>query len=388
MYFRSNFFKRLLILTAFLALPAGIAQAQQGPMPVTVAKPLILPIVEWDEYTGRFKARDRVEIRARVSGFLDSVHFQEGQTVEKGQLLFVIDPRPFEAELNAVKATLEGAVTRYNLAQREFERGEQLVKQNALSRERFDQRRAERETTRTSVMAARAQVRIAELNLEFTNIRAPITGRISDARIDPGNLVAGGSGQTTLLTTIVSTDPILFTFTASEAEYLKYTRLGFTGQRVSARDKAIPVAVRLMDEVEFLHKGAMSFIDNELSPDSATIRGQAEIANSNGFLTPGVFGRMRVPGSAEYEATLIPDAAVVSDQSRKIVMAVDAEGTVSARVVELGPLYHGLRVIRGGVGADDRIIVKGIQRGRPGGKVVPKEMALQPDGTLKPLSGS
>ncbi len=316
------------------------------------------------------------------------MHFKEGQLVDKGQLLFVIDPRPFEAQLNAAKAALEGAQTKFNLAQREFERGERLVKQNAISQERFDQRRAERETTRTDVLVAKAQVRIAELDVEFTKVSAPIAGRVSDARVDPGNLVAGGSGQTTLLTTLVSTDPILFTFTASEAEYLKYTRLGATGQRASARENRIPVAVRLIDENEFVHKGSMSFVDNELSPETATIRAQAEFTNPDGFLTPGVFGRLRLPGSDEYEAVLIPDDAVISDQNSKIVLIVDKDGTVSTSKVDLGPLHQGLRVIRGGVGEDDRIIVKGVQRARPGGKVTPTEMTLQPDGSLKPVSGS
>jgi len=375
-------------LGAIMLAMTGAAHAQQGPLPVSVAKPLVKKVVDWDEYTGRFEARDRVEIRARVSGFLDSVHFKQGQLVEKGQLLFVIDPRPFKAQLNAAKAALAGAETKFKLADREFERGKRLVKQNAISQERFDQRRAERETSRTDVQAAKAQARIAELDVEFTQVTAPIAGRVSDARIDPGNLVAGGSAQATLLTTLVSIDPVLFTFTASEAEFLKYTRLNITGQRTSARDARIPVAVRLMDEADFLHPGSMSFVDNELSPETATIRAQAELANPDGFLTPGVFGRLRLPGSDEYEAILIPDAAILSDQNRKIVLVVDKDGMVSAQAVDLGPLHEGLRVVRGGVGEDDRVIVRGVQRGRPGGKVVPKEMVLQLDGSLKPVSGS
>ena len=385
-------FQRIITLTlaaGALILSLGTAgHTQQGPLPVTVAKPLLKKIIEWDEYTGRFEARERVEIRARVSGFLDSIHFKEGQLVEKGQLLFVIDPRPFEAQLNAAKAALEGAQTKFKFADREFERGKRLVKQSAISQVKFDQRWSERETARTEVLAARAEVRIAELELEFTQVRAPIAGRVSDARVDRGNLVAGGSSQATLLTTLVSIDPILFTFTASEAEFLKYSRLHLTGQRASSREKRNPVAARLMDETEFFHKGHMSFVDNELSPETATIRAQAVFDNPDGFLTPGVFGRLRLPGSEEYEAILIPDAAVISDQSRKIVLVVDGEGNVKAQAVDLGPLHQGLRVIRGGLGEDDRVIVKGVQRGRPGGKVVPREMVLRPDGTLKPLSGS
>jgi len=362
--------------------------AQQKAPRVTVAKPLVKKIVDWDEYTGRFEAEKRVEIRARVSGFLDSVHFKEGQLVEKGQLLFVIDPRPFQAQLEATKATLEGARTQFKLAEREFKRGERLVKQSTISREVFDQRRAEMETTRAEVLAARAQVRIAELDMEFTRVKAPFAGRISDARIDAGNLVAGGSDLATLLTTIVSIDPIVFSFTASEAEFLKYARLHQTGQRASARENATPVLLRLMDEKAFKFEGKMSFVDNELSPETATIRAQAKFANSDGFLSPGVFGRLKVAGSEEYDAVLIPDRAIIADQNRKIVYLVGAKGKVAASRVDLGPLHGGLRVIRSGVGEKDFVVIDGIQRARPGATVTPQEKSLQPDGSLKPRSGS
>lgn len=376
-------------LAAFVFAAASVpAAAQQGPMPVTVAKPLIKKITEWDEYTGRFEATNRVEIRARVSGFMESVHFKDGDLVNKGDLLFVIDPRPFEAQLDVAKASLEAAKTRVNLAEREFKRAESLLKRNNISRETFDQRQAELETAKTTVLSAQAQIRIAKLNLEFTQVKAPISGRISDARIDVGNLVEGGSAQSTLLTTLVSIDPILFTFSASEAEFLKYSRLDATGRRDSSREKANPVFVRLMDEDSFTREGTMSFVDNELSPNTGTIRAQAVFENSSGFLVPGVFGRLRLIGSDEYEAVLIPDAAVISDQSKKMVLIVDAEGNVKAAPVDMGPLYEGLRVIRGGVGPDDRIVVKGIQRARPGGKVIAKEADLLPDGTIMVRSGS
>ena len=386
---------RLLSLSTAWALAAFIfaavsvpAVAQQGPMPVTVAKPLIKKITEWDEYTGRFEATNRVEIRARVSGFLESIHFKDGDLVNKGDLLFVIDPRPFEAQLDVAKASLEAAKTRVNLAEREFNRAESLLKRNNISRETFDQRQAELATAKSTVLSAQAQIRIAKLNLEFTEVKAPISGRISDARADVGNLVEGGSAQSTLLTTLVSIDPILFTFSASEAEFLKYSRLDATGRRDSSREKANPVFVRLMDEDSFTREGHMNFVDNELSANTGTIRAQAVFENSSGFLVPGVFGRLRLIGSDEYEAVLIPDAAVVSDQSKKMVLIVDAEGNVKAAPVDMGPLYEGLRVIRGGVGPDDRIVVKGIQRARPGGKVMAKEADLLPDGTIMVRSGS
>ena len=364
------------------------AAAQQGPMPVTVAKPLVKKITEWDEYTGRFEATNRVEIRARVSGFMESIHFKDGDLVNKGDLLFVIDPRPFEAQLDVAKASLEAAKTRVNLAEREFKRAESLLKRNNISRETFDQRQAELETAKTTVLSAQAQIRIAKLNLEFTQVKAPISGRVSDSRIDVGNLVEGGSAQSTLLTTLVSIDPILFTFSASEAEFLKYSRLDATGRRDSSRDTANPVFVRLMDEDSFTREGRMSFVDNELSPNTGTIRAQATFENSSGFLVPGVFGRLRLIGSDEYEAILIPDSAVISDQSKKMVLIVDAEGNVKAAPVDMGPLHEGLRVIRGGVGPDDRIVVKGVQRARPGGKVLAKDADLLPDGTIMVRSGS
>lgn len=388
-------FPRLLPLSAVWALAAVIfaaisipAAAQQGPMPVTVAKPLIKKITEWDEYTGRFEATNRVEIRARVSGFLESIHFKDGDLVNKGDLLFVIDPRPFEAQLDVAKASLEAARTRVNLAEREFKRAESLLKRNNISRETFDQRQAELATAQSTVLSAQAQARIAKLNLEFTQVKAPISGRISDARVDVGNLVEGGSAQSTLLSTLVSIDPILFTFSASEAEFLKYSRLDATGRRDSSRSAANPVFVRLMDEDSFTREGRMSFVDNELSPNTGTIRAQAVFENSSGFLVPGVFGRLRLIGSDEYEAVLIPDSAVVSDQSKKMVLIVDADGNVKAAPVDMGPLHEGLRVIHGGLGRDDRIVVKGIQRARPGGKVIAKEADLLPDGTIMVRSGS
>jgi len=359
-----------------------------GPMPVTVAAPLVKNVVEWDEYTGRFEALERVEIRARVSGFLQSVHFKDGQLVEKGQLLFVIDPRPFQAQLDQAKATLEAAKTRVSLAEREFARAENLIKRNNVSRETYDQRLAELDTARTNVQAARAQVRVAELNLEFTQVKAPIAGRVSDARLDVGNLVEGGAAQSRVLTTIVSIDPILFTFQASEGEYLKYSRLNVTGERESSRSKATPVKVRLMDEQEFRHEGAMTFVDNELSPDTGTIRAQATFPNPDGFLTPGVFGRMRLPVTEEREAILVPDEAVVSDQSRKLLLVVGKDGKVFPHQVDLGPLVNGLRIIRAGVSPGDLVIVKGLQRARPGGTVVPMQKLLNAEGKLVDMPGT
>jgi RND family efflux transporter MFP subunit len=352
-------------------------------MPVTVAKPLVKQITDWDEYTGRFEAVERVDVRARVSGFLESIHFREGQMVEKGEVLFIIDPRPFQAEMDAAKAAVESAETAFDLAVLELKRAESLVLRNNIARETVDQRRAARETARAEILSAKARVRSAELNLEFTQVRAPFKGRVSDARIDVGNLVEGGSAQSTLLTTLLSTDPILFTFTASEAEFLKYTRLDLSGLRQSSREKSNPVYVRLADETDWSREGQMYFVDNELSPETGTMRGKAIFDNPDGILTPGVFGRLRLVGSAPYDAILIPDDAVVSDQSQKMVLIVGDDATVTAKPVTLGPRHNGLRVVRSGLGADDVVIVRGVQRARPGGKVVPQNAKLQPDGTVK-----
>ncbi|MEL0021959.1 MAG: efflux RND transporter periplasmic adaptor subunit, partial [Rickettsiales bacterium] len=253
----------LLAIAAAATLTAFGVSAQQGPLPVSVANPIVREIVEWDEYTGRFEAVDRVAVVARVSGFLESIHFKEGDVVTKGQLLFVIDPRPFEAQRQAAGAALAGARTRLDLAEKELARAERLLKRNNISEELVDQRRAAKETARTDVLAALAALRITDLDVEFTKVKAPFRGRISDARVDVGNYVNGGSSQATLLTTVVSMDPILFTFSASEAEFLKYSRLHLEGRRESSRVSNNPVFVRLMDETEFTRQGRMYFVDNE-----------------------------------------------------------------------------------------------------------------------------
>ncbi|MGB0670169.1 MAG: efflux RND transporter periplasmic adaptor subunit [Rhodospirillales bacterium] len=381
---RLAFVLPVLVSGQVLGLPSAFAQ--QGPLPVSVASPITQTVTDYDEYTGRFEAVERVELRARVSGFLESVHFTEGDRVEKDQLLFVIDPRPFQAELAAAEAQVAGARTQLDIAEREYKRGLDLVKRSAMSREQADQRRAARESAATEVQVAEANMRIAELNLAFTEVRAPIAGRISDARVDVGNLVAGGTGAT-LLTTIVSTDPIFFTFSASEADFLKYARLEGGGiSDIAVDGKGPAVSLRLMDEDGWPHRGRMAFVDNELSTETASIRGKALFDNTEEFLKPGVFGRLRLAATKPYDALMIPDAAVIADQNRKIVMVVDGEGTVSVRPVVLGPIHEGLRVVRSGLSADDTVIMRGLLRARPGGKVVPVPHMLKPGGALEPLS--
>lgn len=357
----------------FFSASSSDAFAQQNTAPpVTVAKPVIKPVIEWDEYTGRFEAVERVEIRARVSGYLDSIHFRDGQMVEKGDLLYVIDPRPFEAAVVQAQAEIERATAELAFASKELERGERLVQNRTISRAQVDTRRSARNVAAAELKAARGAMQLAQLELEFTQIKAPVAGRVSSTRIDVGNLVSGGTTQSTLLTTVVSLDPIYFVFDASEADFLKYARLNQEGARASSRDADNPVYVRLMDETEWTRMGAMNFVDNELGLGSGTIRGRAVFDNPTGIITPGLFGRLRLLGSGEYTATLIPDHAVLSDQARKIVMTVDSEGTVVPKPVDLGPVIDGLRVVRTGLDAEDSVIINGIQRARPGSKVTPQ----------------
>ena len=347
------------------------------PPPVTVAHPLQKTITEWDEYTGRFAAVEQVEVRARVSGFIDTVHFNEGQLVKQGDPLFVIDPRPYRFAVEQAKADLERAQAKLQLASLDVQRAAPLLRNQTVTEREFDTRRATERDAAGQVSAAEAALKQAELNLEWTDVRAPITGRISDRRVDPGNLITGGPSGATLLTTIVSIDPIHFVFDGSEADFLRYIRLSKAGGRPSSRDVQNPVAVRLADETEFKHEGRMNFVDNVLNPRTGTIRGRAVFDNKDGLLTPGFFGRLRLFGG-ENNALLIPDAAIASDQSRKIVFTVADDGTVGTKLVELGPIVDGLRVIRSGLAAGDRIVIDGLQRARPGQKVKPENGVIAP----------
>jgi multidrug efflux system membrane fusion protein len=338
------------------------------PPPVTVAHPLQKTITEWDEYTGRFTAVESVEVRARVSGFIDSIHFNEGQIVKQGDLLFVIDPRPYKIAVEQAKADVDRAQARLDIATLDVQRGTPLVRSQSLTEREFDTRRSTEHDAAAQVASAQAAVKQAELNLEWTEVRAPIGGRISDKRVDAGNLITGGPSGATLLTVIVSIDPIHFVFDGSEADFLRYVRLAAAGGRQSSRDAQNPVLVRLADEAEYKHQGRMDFVDNVLNPKTGTIRGRAVFDNKDGMLTPGFFGRLRLFGG-EHEALLVPDGAIASDQSSRIVFTVADDGTVGTKLVELGPMVDGLRVIRTGLTATDRIVIDGLQRARPGGKV-------------------
>ena len=349
------------------------AQAPQAPPAVTVSTPLQKEITEWDEFTGQFAAVDYVEVRARVSGYLTEIHFQDGQIVKQGDLLFVIDPRPYEATLALAQAQLAQGSAQVDLAQRQLERSADLKNKGFEAVSSYDQRVSDLKVAGAAVESAKASIRSAQLNVEFTRIMAAVSGRISNHLVSIGNLVTGGEGgSTTLLTTIVSLDPIYFYFDMSEGDYLAYQRATEKGLIKSTRDNSVPVALHLNDEKAWPHEGKLNFVDNQVDRNSGTIRVRAQFPNPGYFLTPGQFGRIRIPGSEPYQAILVPDAAVVTDQSRKIVMVVRDDGTVEPKVVRTGPTYENLRIIRSGLAATDRIVIDGLVRARPGAKVTPQ----------------
>jgi multidrug efflux system membrane fusion protein len=358
-------------LTAILAACDGKSvgdSASPPPPPVTVSQPLEKMITEWDEYTGRFTAVETVEIRARVSGFIESVHFKEGQIVKQGDLLFVIDPRPFRIAVDQAKADVERARAKLEIASHDVDRATPLARNATITDRELDTRKSVQRDAAGGVSSAEAALRQAELNLEWAAVRAPISGRISDRRVDAGNLIVGGSTGATLLSAIVTLDPIQFVFDASEADFIRYLRLAAAGARPSSRDVQNPVAVRLADEKDFTHQGRMDFVDNVVNPKTGTMRGRALFENKDGLLTPGFFGRLRLFGGKR-ETLLVPDSAVASDQASKIVFTVADDGTVGTKKVELGPIVEGLRVVRSGLAPTDRVVIDGLQRARPGQKV-------------------
>jgi membrane fusion protein, multidrug efflux system len=345
-----------------------VASSDPGLPAVTVSRPVQQKITEWDEYTGRFVAVKTVEIRARVSGFIDSIHFKDGQIVKQGDLLFIIDPRPYRLAVEQATADRDRTRAKLAIARSDVERATPLLRSQSVTEREFDTRKSTQEDASAAVMSADAALRQAQLNLEWTEVRAPIAGRISDRRVDAGNLIAGGQSGATLLTSIVSIDPIHFVFDGSEADFIHYLRLAAAGERPSSRDVQNPVAVRLADESDYKHLGRMDFVDNVVNAKTGTIRGRAIFDNKDGLLTPGFFGRVRLFGG-EHDALLLPDSAIASDQSNKIVFTVAADDTVGVKRVELGPLVHGLRVIRSGLNAGDRVVIEGLARARPGQKV-------------------
>jgi multidrug efflux system membrane fusion protein len=367
----------LLIVAAFALAGCGQgqqpAQGQPPPPTVTVAKPAQRPIVDHDEYVGRFVAVDSVEVRARVSGYLEAVHFKDGDTVKQGDLLFTIDRRPFQTALEQARANVAQARANLAFTESDLARAQQLVRDRTITEQTFDQRTQAKRVAEASVAANEAAVRQAELDLQFTELRAAVTGRIGDRRVSPGNLVTGGTGTTTLLATIVSTDPIRFEFTFDEASLLRYERLSKQSKDGEAWGAATPVMLKLIDEKDFAHRGRMDFIDNVIDRASGTIRARAVFANSDGLFTSGMFARVQVPGSLPYEALLVPDAAIGTEQARKYVLTVGDDNVVKQQYVSLGEVHDDMRVVKSGIAANDRVIVNGLLRARPGAKVTPEE---------------
>lgn len=366
--------RALAALAVLLPALSAEAFAQGAPPapPVTVASPLAKRVTNWDEFTGRFEAIEQVEVRARVSGFLDAVHFRDGDMVKAGDLLFTIDQRPYKLAVDASRAEVARAKAQVDLNQNEVERAEALTQNRTITARDIDQRRANLNGAIATQQAAEANLKTAELNLEWTQVRAPLAGRVSNRRVDPGNLIAGGQSGATLLTTIVAVDPIRFVFDASEADYLRYAK------SQDLRKPGTPVRVRLSRETKWDREGKIDFVDNALNARSATIRTRAVFPNPDGQLTPGTFGRLRL-FAGEADALLVPDAVIVSDQANKIVLTVGADNKVVPKPVQLGAISDGLRVITKGLAANDKVIVTGIANPmvRPGVAVTPQPTEIK-----------
>ncbi len=357
-------------------------QPAAGPPPVTVAQPSKRTVTDWDEFTGRFEAVEEVQVRARVGGFVTSVEFRDGAFVSPGDLLYVIDARPFEAVAEQADGQLSDARAKAELAKRELDRALTLNQTQAVSDSIVDQRRQALQAAKAAEMQAAGALKAAHLNIEFTHVAAPIGGRVSRHLVSVGNLVQGSDNASgTPLTSIVSLDPIYIYFDMDEATYLKNNRLYFEGKRPSSRENPNPVQVSLTGETKPSHDGKVDFLDNRLDVSTGTLRGRAVIPNKDFSILPGQFGRVRLIGSSPYDALLLPDTAIASDQSRKVVFVVKDDDTVEERQVTLGPLDEGLRVIREGLKPEDRVIIDGLQRARVGAKVSPHTAPAAPTGS-------
>jgi membrane fusion protein, multidrug efflux system len=374
-----------IILAAMIAAPvlAGCGQSQSKPQPVpappqvTIAKPVSKPVAEQDEYVGRFVAVESVEVRARVSGYLEGIHFQDGQLVKKGDLLFAIDRRPFQATLAQAQASLAQARANLAFADSDLLRAQGVAIGSVITQQTFDQRVQAKRAAQATAAAQEAVVEQATLDLEFTELRAPVSGRIGDRRVSVGNLVTGGTtGNTSLLATIESIDPIRFEFTLDETSYLRYGRVAKDGAEAANRGLNVPIKLKLIDEPAFAHEGRMDFVDNRIDRSSGTIRARAEFGNANGIFTPGMFARVQVAAAPPSEALLVPEAAIGAEQARKFVLVVDGDNVARPKYVTLGPAVDGLRVVTAGLAADDNVIINGLMRARPGTKVTPQRASI------------
>ncbi|MGG2397827.1 multidrug efflux RND transporter periplasmic adaptor subunit MexE [Pseudomonas sp. SH1-B] len=356
-------------------------QAQAPAPKVSVAEVIEQPVNEWDEFTGRLEAPQSVEIRPRVSGYIDRVAFDEGSLVKKGDLLFQIDPRPFQAEVKRLEAQLQQARANQARAANEARRGERLRQSNAISAELADARASAATEAKAEVAAIAAELENARLNLGFTRITAPIDGRVSRAEITEGNLVGAGES---LLTSVVSTDKVYAYFDADERAFLKYVELA----RQSGSDArgASPVYLGLSDESDYPHLGQLDFLDNQVNPRTGTIRGRAVFDNQDGRFTPGLYARLKLVGSKPYDATLIKDEAVGTDLGKKYVLVLGVDNAVAYRSIELGPKLEGLRIVRSGLSKGEKIVVNGLQRALPGSTVDPQPVSMADADTLEQLA--
>jgi multidrug efflux system membrane fusion protein len=368
----------LFLLILFIGLStAGCARssaqqpAEAPPPKVSAAAVLARDVTEWDEFTGRLEAVNTVAIRPRVSGFVSRVHFREGAIVAKGDLLFQIDARPFQAEVDRLKAEVARAKATVQRADSESQRADRLTAQDAMSKEEHDRRASFAAEASAQVDAVVAALRAAELNLEFTRVTAPIAGRVGRAIATEGNLVSSGPGEATLMTTVVSLDPIYAVFDLDEQTFLRYGNLASAGKRVNARQTGLPIQMALGGEAEFPREGALNFVDNQVDPDTGTIRGRAVFDNPGHVLTPGLFVRLRIPGTANYDGLLVRDSAIGTDLDKRFVLVVNEAKAIEYRPVTLGPALAGLRLVRAGLTPGEVIVVNGLQRVRPGMKVDP-----------------
>jgi len=368
-----------LLIAACLLAVATPALAQQGGAPkVTVAQPLETQVVDSSEFTGRFYAVQEVSIQAQVTGYLAQIDFVDGQLVNAGDQLFLIDPQIYQAAVAQARADVQAAKSRAELARLELDRGEQLVGSGALSQESVDTRRAAYESAAAEVASAQARLQSAQVDLAYTTIDAPISGRISATELDIGNLVQGGSSAQEL-TSIVSVDPVHFVFEMSEGEYLAYGDAFGASMQARSDSQDIPVRLRLLNEAGFSRQARIDFVDNAFEAGTGTIRIRAVVANPDRVLVPGLFGKLSLATSQPYQALLIPDRAILSDQANRIVMVVGADGKVAARPVQPGPMYRGLRVINSGLKAGDQVIVDGLLLARPGQEVTTEEITISLD---------
>jgi membrane fusion protein, multidrug efflux system len=365
------------LLAAGCARPAA-QPADPPPAKVSVAPVLMRTVTEWDEFTGRLEAVNTVAVRPRVSGFVAAVRFQEGALVRRGDLLFQIDPRPFQADVDRLQAELARAKATVQRATSEAQRADRLAAQDAMSREEHDRRGSFAQEASAQVDAVAAALRAAQLNLEFTRVIAPIAGRVGRAIATEGNLVSSGPGEATLMTTVVSLDPIYAAFDVDEQSFLRYGALATAGRRATARDPALPIQMALGADPAFPHQGRMNFLDNQIDGATGTIRARAVFANPGHALTPGLFVRLRVPGAGSYGGALVRDSAIGTDLDKRYVLIVNKDRAIEQRPVTLGPNFDGLRVVRTGLSAGDLIVVNGLQRVRPGMKVEPVNVPMDP----------